>query len=84
MIDEAVNGEVDEESVSEAAGIQTFVVDDLESDQQHVRRNMEDEDAYEFLMDSEYDTETVVKNNYMQSLDDAKQYADEALEELSK
>ncbi len=82
VIDQAVDGQIEEESVVEAAGLQSFVVDDLESDQSHVRRNMEDEDAYEFLMDSEYDTETVVRNNYMQTLDQAQQYADEALDEF--
>ena len=82
VIDQAVDGQIEEGSVVEAAGLQSFVVDDLESDQSHVRRNMEDEDAYEFLMDSEYDTETVVRNNYMQTLDQAQQYADEALDEF--
>ena len=33
-------------------------------------------------MDSEYDTEKVVRNNYMQTLDHAQQYADEALDEF--
>ncbi len=82
VIDQAVDGRIDEDSVVEAAGLQSFVVDNLEDDQRHVRRNMEDEDAYEFLMDSEYDAETVVRNNYMQQLDEAKQYADEALDEF--
>jgi len=82
VIDEAVDGRIDEEAVVEAAGLQTFVVDDLQSDQSHVRRNMDDDDAYQFLEESEYDTETVVRDNYMQELDQAQQYVDEGLEEI--
>lgn len=82
VIDQAINGEVDEDSVVEAAGVQTFVVDDLESDQRHIRRNMEDQEAYEFLEQSGYDTDSVVHDHYIQDVRQAEELTEEGISEI--
>ena len=82
VIDQALNGYIDEDSVVEAAGLQSFVVDDLRSDQSHVRRNMDDQDAYEFLEESSYDTESVVRDNYLQDIGEAQDLVEEGIAEI--
>jgi hypothetical protein len=82
VIDQALDGEIDEQSVIEAAGLPSNVIDDLQSDQSHVRRNMEQGDAYQFLEESDYDTETVVRENYLQGIREAQTEVDQGIEEI--
>ena len=82
VIDQALNGEIDEQSVIEAAGLPGSVMDDLESDQRNVRRNMDDEDAYQFLEESDYETESVVRDNYLQDLHDAQTEVENGIAEI--
>ncbi|MFB6115099.1 MAG: hypothetical protein ABEK04_02315 [Candidatus Nanohalobium sp.] len=82
VIEQALGGSIEEEAVVEAAGLQPFVVDDLDSEQMYVRRNMDDEDAYEFLEESGYDTESVVRENYLQGIRNARESVEQGLAEI--
>lgn len=81
VIDQALNGDIDEDSVVQATGLQSFVVDDLKSDQSHVRRNMDDQDAYDFL-ESNYDTESVIREDYLQDIGEAQDLVEEGIAEI--
>ena len=82
VIDQAINGEIDEKSLIEAAGLPGNVIGDLQSDQSHVRRNMEQEEAYQFLEESGYDTDTVVRENYLQDINEAQTQAEQGITEI--
>lgn len=82
VIDAALSGHVDEESLLEAFNNSQHLVEDLESDQGHLRRTMEENDAYDFLENSSYDTEQVVEETYMQEVNRAEKLVDAGIEDI--